>query len=325
MAVFHESGDLPVNRPTGRAPVPLWLRVWAVLTACAALPLVTLGAEVTTKRVGLADPKGFRLPWRLFDPEGEQLPLGLLIEHGHRLAGFVVGIACIVLAVGLTVQGRSRLHRSLGWLALAAVSLQGLLGIFRVDLHVLFGPSLALIHGVCAQVVFATLVAVAVFSSRTWSEGPAVPPSLRSASRWLCLLVFVQVVFGAVLRHLLDPVAQRLHVLLAFAVLVAVFLLVRRLTDSDVDRGTRRIGYFLAALLLLQPVLGVEAWIRRFGTGELPELMPSSPALDLIRSGHHLLGTLIFATTVALAVMLHRRAVCVEVPAVPSAPLEGAA
>jgi cytochrome c oxidase assembly protein subunit 15 len=307
--------------------VPRWLRVWAVLTACAALPLVTLGAEVTTKRVGLADPAGFRLPWRLFDSAGGPIPLGLLIEHGHRLAGFVVGVACIVLAVALTVQARGWLHRSLGWLALAAVGLQGMLGIFRVDLHALFGPYLALIHACCAQLVFATLVAVAVLCSRAWSQGPAAPAALRSASRWLCLLVFTQIVFGAVLRHLLDPVAQRLHVLLAFAVVVAALLLVRRLMAEDVGSGTRRIGTVLAALLVLQPILGVEAWVRRFGSGELPELLPSSPAADLVRSGHHVLGTLIFATTVALTVLLHRRGAvrAATLPVVPSTRMEGAA
>src|SRR5205085_6864053 len=107
-----------------------WLRGWAVFTVLAALPLVMLGAEVTTKKVGMADPKGFRAPWHLFTLSGDQLSRGLLIEHGHRLAGFSVGICCIVLAIGMTLAARGRLHRSLGWLALLAVSSQGILGIY---------------------------------------------------------------------------------------------------------------------------------------------------------------------------------------------------
>src|SRR5437773_781241 len=98
-------------------PVPRWLRAWAVLTVLAALPLVTLGAEVTTKKVGMVDPKGFRSPWHLFTLGSDQLHLGYLIEHGHRLAGFVVGVCCIVLAVGLSVTARGWFFRSLGWLA----------------------------------------------------------------------------------------------------------------------------------------------------------------------------------------------------------------
>ena len=210
----------------------------------------------------------------------------MLIEHGHRLAGFVVGVACIVLAVGMTVQARGWLHRSLGWAALVAVGSQGLLGIFRVNLNALMGPSLALVHGCCAQLVFATLVAVAVLSSRAWNTSTtAAPSSTRAASLGLCVLVYAQVVFGAVLRHLTDPVAQRLHILLAFAVVLGVFGLVRQLATENTDRAARAIGWVLAGLVLVQPILGVEAWMRRFGTGELPELVQSNLVLDLVALG----------------------------------------
>jgi cytochrome c oxidase assembly protein subunit 15 len=280
-----------------------------VLTACAALPLVTLGAEVTTRGVGMVDSQGFRAPWYLFTLDSDQLYLGYLIEHGHRLAGFIVGTACIVLAIGMTLQARGLLHRSLGWVALAAVSLQGVLGIFRVELHRRgLGSSLALLHGCSAQLVFATLVAVAVLSSRAWSEATwSVPVSLRAGSIGFALLVYTQVVFGAMLRHRLDPLAQRLHVLLAFAVVFVLTWLIDRLMRSEADRAIRRTTFILAVLVLLQPILGVEAWIRRFGSGELPDLVHSSLALDLARSGHQVVGTLIFATSVALVVVLYRR------------------
>ncbi len=266
----------------------------------------------------MVDARGFRAPWHLFTMPRELLNMGYLIEHGHRLAGFVVGVACIVLALGLTLQARGALHRSLGWVALAAVGLQGLLGIFRVNLHALMGSSLALVHGCCAQLVFATLVAVAVMCSRAWTDlrdGLAPRPDLRGWSLGLCGLVYVQVVFGAMLRHWMDPVAQRLHVVLAFAVVVAVFGMVSRLRagqpGNDVSakpQAARVLGYVLVGLVMVQPILGVEAWIRRFGTTQLPELVPSSVGLDVVRSGHHIIGTLIFATTVALAVMLYRPA-----------------
>ena len=68
MAASHAAGvAIPLSAcHVDEAPcpdrVPRWLRAWAVLTACAALPLVTLGAEVTTKQVGMVDQKGFRRP-----------------------------------------------------------------------------------------------------------------------------------------------------------------------------------------------------------------------------------------------------------------------
>src|SRR5262249_39196308 len=140
------------------------------------------------------------------------------------------------------------------------------------------------------------------------------------AALGLCLLVYLQVVFGAIVRHKFDPAAQRLHILLAFAVMVGVFWLVGQLRANPGDRPALRLGYLLVALVVLQPVLGVEAWMRRFGTGTLPELTPSSPALDLVRSGHHVFGTLIFATTVAIAVLLYRPATVTAATAAPLGP-----
>jgi hypothetical protein len=308
-------------------PVPRWLGAWAVLTATAALPLVLLGAEVTTKQVGMVDRAGFRAPWHLFTVSGEQLYLAYLIEHGHRLFGFLVGTCCTVLAVGLTFQARGW-YRGLGWLALAAVSLQGVLGIFRVNLNALFGTSLALVHGCVAQLVFAVLVAVAVVSSRAWwgAPAPASGRATRNLALGLCLLVYVQVVFGAVVRHRLDAVAQRLHVLLAFAVVVGVVSLARRLREAGAGGAARWAGRLLVALVVVQPVLGVEAWLGRFGAGTLPELVHSSWGLDLVRSGHHLVGTFLFSTTAALAVLLGRPAAAAAAqPAPRGLALEGAA
>src|SRR5262249_60064388 len=130
----------------------------------------------------------------------------------------------------------------LGWLALAAVGLQGVLGIFRVNLNVVFGPSLALVHGCVAQLVFAVLVAVAVVSSRAWWGSPAAADQrTRNLALGLCVLVYGQVVFGAVVRHRLDPVAQRLHVLLAFAVVAGALALAGRLREPGAARWAARL------------------------------------------------------------------------------------
>jgi cytochrome c oxidase assembly protein subunit 15 len=183
---------------------------------------------------------------------------------------------------------------------------QGVLGIFRVSR---ISTELAALHGCLAQLVFATLVCVAVLASRTWSLPASTPRSLRLGGLILCGLVYVQIVFGALTRHLSDPLAQRLHVLLAFAAFgVTTWLLgkLHRRSAEVSNPAARRLSFPLAVFIVLQPILGVEAWVRRFGSGTLPELLPSDPTTDLIRSGHHVLGTLIFTTTAALAVLLCR-------------------
>ena len=47
-------------------PVPRWLHAWAMLTAVVAGAAVTMGAVVTTFRVGMADPVWPTAPWYLF-------------------------------------------------------------------------------------------------------------------------------------------------------------------------------------------------------------------------------------------------------------------
>src|SRR5712691_7039217 len=108
--------------PAASAGTPRWLHAVAVATAVAALPLLFLGAEVTTKQAGLVDQQGLRQPWHLFtevskgiDEHGmryfaEGANWGLLIEHSHRTFGWLVGMGAITLAVGL---GFGQKHRRL--------------------------------------------------------------------------------------------------------------------------------------------------------------------------------------------------------------------
>src|SRR5271166_3964472 len=98
---------------------PRWVHYWAVLTAVVTLPLLLLGAEVTTKQVGMVDPYWPTPPWQLWLSSWRDSGLGFLIEHGHRLAGYTVGTCTIVLAVSLWLLEPRRWVR---WLGLAALA-----------------------------------------------------------------------------------------------------------------------------------------------------------------------------------------------------------
>jgi Cytochrome oxidase assembly protein len=318
-----------------QTPVPRWLHGVALLAALAVLPAVLLGAEVTTKSVGMADPQGLRTPWYFFTLDLHATPLGLLIEHGHRLAVWSVSFLCVVLAFGLMLSVRDPFYRWLGWIAGSTILLQGMLGAFRVSLNAILGEQLRTIHACFAQLAVATLIAVAVLTSRAWSMPSGEPVDYRPRTRRLALLlsvlVYLQIVFGAILRHLFNTSAGRIHILLAFLVIGLMVWLLRDILEAGPDRVVRVVVFVLLALLILQPMLGLEAWIRRFGSGGLPELVKSSPALDAVRSGHHVLGTLIFASTVMLNLFLRRpvRAGAFESPVkslgpVAVGPVEGA-
>src|SRR5262249_35409701 len=158
-------------------------------------------------------------PWHLLKEWTKERGLGILIEHGHRTAGWVVGALSIMLAVGLTVAGRGAFYRSLCWVALAAVGAPGGLGVYRRNLDALAGPELAFVHGCFAQLAFATLVAVAVLTSSAWFAPPDLEGDVTRVRRRalvLTALMYAQIALGATIRHFTDPVAQRLHILLAF-------------------------------------------------------------------------------------------------------------
>jgi heme A synthase len=231
-----------------------------------------------------------------------------------------------LLAVALRLRDPGLGVRWLGTLVLAGVIVQGLLGGFRVKLNALAGTDLALVHGCFAQVVFALLVGMAAVTA----PRPAVPlPGAATLRRWAVLtvgLVFGQIVLGALVRHTHSPLWGRGHLLAAFAVVAAVAVLLR-LVFEDRGRYGQMAGLaaLLAALVVVQLLLGVEAWMVKFSSGELPELMQVTIPGALVRTAHVLVGSGILAAAVAVAVRAQRRAT-VTVGVTPAlTPLEGAA
>jgi heme A synthase len=301
--------------------VPAWLQWTAWIVVVTAIPLVTLGAETTTKKAGMADQKSVRSPLYLFEAEehvaGQPMrivhlaqtgQIAMLFEHSHRLFGWIVGAQCLfLLAPGMWFCAKGG-YRWLGLLALVGVTAQGLLGIARVAFNLQAGPELSALHGCSAQIVFACLAAVAVIATFSWrTPGDALPGWLRWATLGIVALVYAQLVAGAILRHLLDPLAMRLHILLAFAAVLAILWWCYQIRRHDRLSGAAyAMTLLLTLFVLVQPILGVEAWIRRFGTTMLPDEVPSTLVGDAVRSGHHVLGTLIFGSTVALAALVCR-------------------
>ena len=151
----------------GQHPIaPRWLTWWAWLTVAAVLPLLFLGALVTTMKVGMADQRSVVSPLEaMVEMSGDEQSLGWKIEHAHRLAGWFAGMCGIVLAIGFWFGENGAKYRCLGLAGVTLIASQGLLGIFRVQLNSLWGTDLAWIHGIFAQIVFASLACIAVMAS----------------------------------------------------------------------------------------------------------------------------------------------------------------
>jgi heme a synthase len=303
---------------------PRWLHWLAVLTVVLTLPLLILGAEVTTKKVGMVDKAPVRSPLHLpevihelggFDNTVQKEGLGWVIEHGHRTVSWLVGFLAIGLAAGLTCFEQRRWLRWIGWAAPFAVLTQGVLGMLRVEMDKRLGPNVggtvALIHGCTAQVVFAFLVSIALWTSGGWQEQTGLEtPGICRASVALIGVMYLQIVFGAVMRHKELALGTRTHILLAFAVVaVAVWLGVQMLQTETAGSLGRRAVWILWGLLAVQLMLGLETMLSKFDvkwgyTGQSIEAVFQAP--DLMRSIHFLVGALTFSAAVAIALITHR-------------------
>jgi cytochrome c oxidase assembly protein subunit 15 len=310
---------------------PRWLHALAVLTVLLTLPLLFLGAGVTSHGVGMADPRGFRWPWEILRGLFADNGFGWLLEYSHRTFGFLVGMCGIGLAVGCYFFDRRPWLRWMGLLALSMICVQGALGAFRVDYHALHGRTFALIHGIFAQIVFAVLVSIAVFTSRRLNAagGEPIAPALERWSIVTVLVVFGQLILGGLVRHGDSLLGPRGHLLGAFVVVAAVVWLLKLMRESDsssplpvggegpgVRGGFRVQRILLMALLAVQLMLGVESWLAKFyvSGADLPQLAPMPLHAEWIRTAHYLVGTLIFSTTVVIALAAHRKPVTERTP-----------
>src|SRR6059036_3673877 len=177
------------------------LHRFSLLVTGATFCLIIAGALVTSHDAGLATSD-----WPLSNGQFFPKMVGNLFwEHGHRLVATTVGLLTIVLAILLQLRERRAWIRRLGWIALAGVIAQGLLGGLTVKMNLPLAVSAA--HATLAQLFFLTTVSLAVFTSRSWILPPAEISGDREglSLRKLCVaalaVILVQLVLGANLRH----------------------------------------------------------------------------------------------------------------------------
>src|SRR5438128_881323 len=287
-----------------------WLHCWAILTMVVAVIGVVTGSLVTTLRVGMADPDWPTTPWQLFTTPWSEKSFGYLVEHMHRLADYATGIFVIGLTVGTWTVERRTWVRVLGIVALVGVIAQGALGGLRVLYDFSFGTQLRIVHGCAAHLFLALLGVLALVTSRGWYLGGGLGETskrLRLLAVLLAATIYMQAIFGAVLRHTeYAPLAQRGHLLFAMAVVGMGTWLVLLLRSEGGMGNMKKLIYAFKGLLLLQVLLGVETWLNRFRSGLFADLQPISNGEIALRTAHLLVGSLLFASSVMIAVAVYR-------------------
>jgi cytochrome c oxidase assembly protein subunit 15 len=181
----------------------MWLHRYAKFVSAATVLLIVAGGLVTSTGSGLAVPDWpTSYGWNMFTFPMRHMVGGIFYEHGHRLIASGVGVLTIVLAVWIWKAEPRRWMRMLGFAALAAVCLQGLLGGITV-LYFLPTP-VSTAHAGLAQIFFCMTIALALFTSRGWMD-PEAPPvddrMLRIAATTTTAVIYLQILVGATMRH----------------------------------------------------------------------------------------------------------------------------
>jgi cytochrome c oxidase assembly protein subunit 15 len=294
-----------------------WLFRYSCLLVCATLLLVAAGGMVTSTSSGLSVPDWpttYGQP--MFSFPLSKMVGGIFYEHGHRLIASTVGMLTIGLVLFQWRAEPRRWVRRLGWIALAAVILQGVLGGLTV-LFFLPAP-ISIGHAGLAQLFFALTVSLALFTSRGWREPVLTPvddPALRRRAVWVASFVYLQILIGATMRHnqaglaipdfpaplgLGIPSAWTPQIAIHFAHRVGA-LVVASMTVGLVAAIVRRHrnrpelvrpSWFLVAAVATQITLGV-----------FVVLTAKDPIVNTL---HVATGAIVFVTTVLIALRLHR-------------------
>ncbi len=280
-----------------------WPHYLAILTSGTTVALILAGGLVTSMNAGLAVPDWptsfgyhmFLFPWA-------KMVGGIFYEHSHRLLGSLVGILTILTAATLWLREPRKWVRWLGIAAIFLVIVQGLLGGFRViSLKLL----LAIIHACVAQLYFGLMVSLAVFTSKSWLADIPAPGESDAGTRKIALftvgLIYIQTIFGAVLRH----TGNRLdaHFLMAFLVAIHVFLLASKaLRDPASDETIRKPANAIWVLLILQLALGIGSYLGKY-TVIGDTISPGT--IIALTSAHVVVGALLFVTSITLALRIH--------------------
>ena len=293
-----------------------WTAPFALVVAANTLLLLTAGGVVTGLEAGLAVPDWlttFKYPMVLYPLELMKQQPGVYFEHFHRLWGLLVGLSTIVLTIQLFRFDRRGWVKGAAVAVLIMVIIQGVMGGTRITAT---NITLAIVHGVFGQVLFALLVCLAAFTTPRWVNGQPARTIEKGRADYMLSAslvgaVLLQIALGAVYRHLnADPDISHsaafamINAHMGLGILIAIKLLVvgiRAWVKRRNHQPLSRLGLVITILTPLQIALGFVAYImvEMMGRDRLPG--DPVPALEvLFTSAHQVLGAMILGSAALL-------------------------
>jgi cytochrome c oxidase assembly protein subunit 15 len=296
------------------------LRLYTRFVALSTAVLIFAGGLVTSTGSGLSVPDWPNTyGWFMFNFPLDKMVGGIRFEHSHRLIASTVGFLILVLAVWLWRAEPRQWVRRLGYIALAAVVTQGILGGITV-LWYLPDP-ISIAHASLAQIVFCLTAAIALFTSRGWSRTGSPAPDdslLRQLTVATTAWIYIQILIGATMRHtgagpaipdfplafghVIPPhwdAKIAIHFAHRVGALVATILILA--TTAHVFYHHRRRGELLRSSMLLLVLLAAQITL-----GALTVLSWNGSVHYIINSLHVVTGASVLVTSLVLTLRAHR-------------------
>ena len=274
---------------------------FAVFVVCWTILLLIAGALVTSNEAALSVPD-WPLSYGTLTPP---MVGGIRYEHSHRVIAGVLGLLSIVLAVWVWAKDERRWLRWFSVIAVAGIAAQAVLGgeVVRQLLHYW----LPVAHACFAQIVFASILSIAVFTSRWWvSDQPQVDdtgsPSIHSLAIANSAVIYFQVILGAGFRHKEIPVwPHMVGAIIVLGMVIWLAAVLRRRFEKSAAISKTRI--LLHAILGTQLLLGLGAYWSRLTTADAPQPMPLMVTLTVL---HTVVGAILFGISVLIVLLCYR-------------------
>jgi heme A synthase len=215
----------------------------------------------------------------------------------HIVAGTLAIVLAAGLAIRLSIAGERPWLNKLVWITLTGMIVEGGLG-FPAQPQ---PPVVRLAHSLLAQLLFAAIVSLAVFTSQGWKKASKLDgglPSLRTLSAITVAAVILQAALGVAFRHGFMGVV--LHVVGALVTGILVLALAMSVIYRPEHERLRPAGVGLLIITAVQVFLGL-ALLSMVAIEDMDPVAVIATTMI-----HTAASTLTLAAAVAMALLVWR-------------------
>jgi len=218
------------------------------------------------------------------------------VGQSHIWLGAAIAVLTIGLVICIHAAEERKWLRHMGWIALAAMTVQVLLGLRPLPQP----PAIRIVHAFIGQLFFTLTGVIAVCTTAGWKR----KPERAECASWLWFLanctpamVLVQVALGTLFRH--GALGVALHLLGAFLVAMFISGLTLPVIYGPEDSALRPAAQAFLAIASVQVFLGLALFTM--------SSMDIDPQVMIVMTMiHAAMGALTLAATVIMSLLIRR-------------------